>query len=850
MEYKRLSVVLFLFVSTYCVAQQPTIRGQLQSEKTAVSSQSITFHRVADTAMIGFVLSDAQGKFQKTLSIDSVLVRVSGLGIQTLDTVVALDRPEVDVVLFVVPSSFELREVVLKNEPIRESITLDTTTYEVAAFANFADGSIEDVLAKMPQFNVDKSSGKIKFKGQEIHTMMVEGQDIFDDDYTVGTQHITPDMVRKIEAIENFSDNTIRGKLQSERKTILNLKLTENAKGQIKAELFARYGIRDWLDSEALLINVGKLASFFSFYQFNNIGIQNSIDLPTMATVAHISSRGLLSMGSFSPNIDVEQYNFNKEHYGTLNVSAKPSAELALYNRTQVYSDRRDLSTLSETNYIRLQNGVAQLNEYRTSHRDIHKIKNTLEGSWVHGEQIQLDLKSTLAYQQNDARRLQTISANNSFDVRDTLNQAGLVWQNMLDFSHKVTDSAVLSSKLTYDRYQQNQHQWVLDREDLRTQDIRVEAQRWQHEVQWLHHAQYHVMNAGLETSYGTTQLATEDTLTFAQLKARLYFNDEWDFNLMRLNYGLAAVYHQFETEQMANQNYLWIQPRVETLWLLGQYQLVLVYQFDVSPPKVDYLVQKPYYTHYRTLRRGTSEVQWEKKQRLALTFLDFDLLSAQSQVLSYIAEYTHDAYSVEVSFDGIIQTETALAIDNAWLQALQYEWTGFVEAIDAKLNSNLSLNHRHTTDGIDGATRREVDVLAYSVGVGYTSLWSEYWQISIDWQYQDTRNYIDGEQLGQYDMLISQLNVSVQAMSNLILTGNLEYRRIHPMDNFFSDILSSKVNLTYELNDYSLAVSLDVRNIADQRHFKEYSLQTISQQTIDYTLLPRQIMGGVALSF
>ena len=60
--------------------------------------------------------------------------------------------------------AIELKEVTVKSDKVHEHG--DTISYIVGAYANGNDRSIGDVIAKMPGFDVDKSTGKISYEGR------------------------------------------------------------------------------------------------------------------------------------------------------------------------------------------------------------------------------------------------------------------------------------------------------------------------------------------------------------------------------------------------------------------------------------------------------------------------------------------------------------------------------------------------------------------------------------------------------------------------------------------------------------------------------------------------------------
>lgn len=72
--------------------------------------------------------------------------------------------------------AIELKEVSVKSDKVHERG--DTVSYVVGAFANSNDRSIGDVIAKMPGFDVDKSSGKISYEGKPVSKFYIEGLDM------------------------------------------------------------------------------------------------------------------------------------------------------------------------------------------------------------------------------------------------------------------------------------------------------------------------------------------------------------------------------------------------------------------------------------------------------------------------------------------------------------------------------------------------------------------------------------------------------------------------------------------------------------------------------------------------
>ena len=105
---------------------------------------------------------------------------------------------------------------------------------------------------------------------------MLEGDDLFGSNYTLGTKNINADMVTEAEAIENYSENALLKGIEHSEKVALNLKLKEN-KTDISGNI--DFGIGDFasqdkppLDISANLLGINKDYKSFATFSYNTIG--------------------------------------------------------------------------------------------------------------------------------------------------------------------------------------------------------------------------------------------------------------------------------------------------------------------------------------------------------------------------------------------------------------------------------------------------------------------------------------------------------------------------------------------------------------------------------------------------
>ncbi|MDO5655655.1 MAG: hypothetical protein Q4G27_05900 [Flavobacteriaceae bacterium] len=168
-----------------------------------------------------------------------------------------------------------LQPLVVQGEipPIKEKS--DTVIYHVESFKDGSEKVIEDVLKNMPGIDVDEESGTIKYKGMPIEKVLLDGDDLFDRNYTTGTRNISADIVKDVEAIENWSENKLLKGIENSSKVALNLKL-KKGKSDFSGNAHAEAGVENRINAGITGILLSSKNKIFGLTSFNNTGVNNS----------------------------------------------------------------------------------------------------------------------------------------------------------------------------------------------------------------------------------------------------------------------------------------------------------------------------------------------------------------------------------------------------------------------------------------------------------------------------------------------------------------------------------------------------------------------------------------------
>ena len=239
--------------------------------------------------------------------------------------------------------------VAARQNPVQ--IKNDTTTFTLSRFKDGTENKLEDILKKLPGIVVNDKTGQINFKGKPIETILIEGDNLLGDNYSIGSKNIDANQVAEVQAIENYSDNYVLKGLEGNENVALNIKINTNSL-KISASSEVGLGIfqnkKPAADINANAIGVGKIHKFFSVGSYNNIGLNKSANdyLTNSPSLSKIRDKGyyasvLIEDPSFTFLPDPERFNRNSQFLGSYNgllkLSSKLTAKLNLaYDKNRI----------------------------------------------------------------------------------------------------------------------------------------------------------------------------------------------------------------------------------------------------------------------------------------------------------------------------------------------------------------------------------------------------------------------------------------------------------------------------------------------------------------------------------
>lgn len=344
--------ITFLFLFTiyfsFAFGQEHKISGSLKTKSGNAVTYASVMVKNSDNKIISFKQTDNKGGFVIVLpgteKLSDLKLEVNYLGFKKVNQPLSDGVNNYEILME--EQSIDLDDVQVKSRP-RIISSGDTLKYNVGAFAKNEDRSIGDVLKRMPGMEVD-DAGKVKFNGKAISSLYIDGDDLLDEKYAIGTRTIPHAMVQGIEVLQNHQPlKVLRNKTFSDNIAI-NLVIKDEAKLKLTGQAKLGAGLPEQFDSELNTILFNKKYKMLNVLNGNNIGNDLSADISGLGNP--MASTLLSSGGGGSPGLPKNRYFLNRS--GALNannlVNLKSGLQLKSNVRFMLDRNEQENSSITE----------------------------------------------------------------------------------------------------------------------------------------------------------------------------------------------------------------------------------------------------------------------------------------------------------------------------------------------------------------------------------------------------------------------------------------------------------------------------------------------------------------------
>lgn len=334
---KSLFLLLFSLFNVLLAFSQDYIHGRV----TDSLNKPIAFANVvllSNGVIIKYTQSNKDGQYdfkqQEKSTASDLQLQFTSVGFEKKVIVITATQKKYNVILKT--SSFILNEVLVKSKPAPIQKRGDTTNFDLSFYKAPQDRVVEDVLKKIPGIEITEA-GKISYNGKSITSFFIDGDNLLDDKYTLGTKTIPSGMVDTLQVFENHQPIKALNKISPSDNVSLNIIL--NPKARIKVTGLANLGLgtNEHLKEEVNLMSLKKGYKTLNLLKYNSDGYDLSKEVTAQNFVEKNTDLGrntnypLIDLNTIAaPNLNSNKYLFNHSFLTTSNQLFKLNNDIQL----------------------------------------------------------------------------------------------------------------------------------------------------------------------------------------------------------------------------------------------------------------------------------------------------------------------------------------------------------------------------------------------------------------------------------------------------------------------------------------------------------------------------------------
>ncbi|WP_196895005.1 TonB-dependent receptor [Aureivirga marina] len=756
----------------------------------------------------------------------------------------------------------ELEEITIKANKRFFEEKGDTAVFDASKYVKEGDKKVQDLLKNIPGIDVNEKTGRIKYKGKSIETIMLDGDDLFGSNYTLGSKNINIGIVEKIEAIENYSENHLLKGIEHSEKVAINLKLKE---GKIDLSGSADFGGGIDADGKILknvyatVLGIAKKHKSFGVLSYNNMGINHSpFDFSSSNFNIEASKENeLYAPKLLSDRILVDdRSNNNDMYFGNISslwkLNSKWNIKLNLYyikDKIRANSFSKMENQIEETYFV-TSDAVSEINKPTLYRSDLEMKYHTSSSSL-------LEYKGKIFQKNRDA--LRTIVTNSSTNYHSNINTEEIFFKQNLIYTQKLSNSSVLQFIANYSKDNAPQ--------EMKLEEINLfesylnQKSNFEKEVVSIDMKLFGKIN---KTKYSLNVGYKNLELPFISSNNEFDYNNDLYFQKIIYQNGFIKYSYKswsFIPSYKLNILQQKLNDSVENNWILNP-SLTIQYHFTKNskligninenkrPISEDYIYRNSVITNNRNEIRNTPSLKLQRNRSASLGYMYYNLLKniKFNSRLSYRESKGNFFSRYEI-------TPTETWIQNFFLGENTEEFgiNLFGEKLFYDISLVISLNSNYTKSNYKNIVNNSDLRLNISDTFQNTVKISSAYDFPINFETEFSHNY-SKTKTENGDRIINErfenstnlkIKISETISSNFITTYLLPNLNDTSHDYIFSDF-----NLNYRPKKSKLELGVYLKNILNEDKFRQITVNDYSKSSYELDLLPRRFIIGLSYTF
>lgn len=438
----RFLLCSFLLIGsqTSLAQQRKLLYGKLVDENGIPQSNiSLSFFKDSSVTAFKFCISDNKGQYNIALPLAYIRIESRGVGNKPFFTFIDISSFATDSILLdiILKKNARLLDdvTIIAKQPITENG--DTTTFQASAFRNNRQENIEDLIKNMPGFTV-KENGNIFFKNKYISHALIEGDDLYGNNYQQFTKKFSPDKVSEIQVLEHFKDeDDILADTYKSDETVINIKFG-NAKTKFTGAIAAGVGLpTKRMDNKVNLLAIRPKVKAVFIGSNNTVGILN----PTLANgqkygVNLYERRQPVTVAEASVSeVPEERSRDNQSYFSSTNFLFRVNPSLQM--KGKLFWQKDEYTRFNKNELQLLDSQTPLINDSNQFQKNNNAVLGEIEINYKWKRKLQVIATSSIAIRKENIATTGTLNGN--FQEQDLSNKSN-TWQQSLRINYKFSN--------------------------------------------------------------------------------------------------------------------------------------------------------------------------------------------------------------------------------------------------------------------------------------------------------------------------------------------------------------------------------------------------------------------------
>lgn len=431
MRFTTLVQFLIVFQSSLFFGQQK-IDGKITHNYQPVINATILIKRYNSDLVLKYTKSNEDGFYSILLNneIDSLVIEVRAFNFESnrKDILIKATIENLQINFDLMLKTIKLEEVLIKEKLKFAKVKNDTTVFDPKKFKDGTEKVVEDLLKKIPGIKIAEN-GEILINGKSIKKMLLDGDDLFDSQYTIGSKNINVDMIEKVELIENYNENSVLHNIAQNRDVALNLRFKKGPT-DYSGNAQIGYGIENRYDAKVTVLGLNSKTKTFALSSYNNIGnnyspfnLQSSMQSVDSFLDNDLIAKQIINQGNFSSSLPTKFHKINSDFFSSINNLYKISKKVTITSNLLFFNDRLTRQNSSETKFSANNDNFSfsTIENIVKSNKIINgnfrlSNKNNVNQNWEYDSKINIEnLSHSSSSQNNDLQQKNQVASNSFF---------------------------------------------------------------------------------------------------------------------------------------------------------------------------------------------------------------------------------------------------------------------------------------------------------------------------------------------------------------------------------------------------------------------------------------------------